>query len=76
MVAKRSDIDVTEIRSARAAGLTFADLADKFGCSVGTAHKLAGDVTSRGVVLEGGHVVAGHGRSVVEASSRITDQRK
>lgn len=63
MAAQRRDLDIAAMRRARAKGATYREVAATFGVSTGTAWN-----RTRGVVLEGGHVVAGHGRSEISAS--------
>lgn len=72
MAATRK-LDGDAIRRRRAAGETVREVAEAYGCSTATVSYHA----SRGTVLEGGDVVAGHGRSEISAvASAYTDQHK
>jgi hypothetical protein len=63
MAAPRRNLDVAAIRRARLEqGGTLRQVAQQFGCAASTVA-----YHSRGVVLEGGHVIAGHGRSEISA---------
>lgn len=71
MAAQRRDLDIAAMRRARAEGATYRDIAATFRVSTGTAWN-----RTRGVVLEGGHVVAGHGATEPIAASANTTQNK
>jgi hypothetical protein len=71
MAAQRRDLDTSAMRARRAAGATYRQIAREFGVSPATAFN-----RSRGAVLEGGHVVAGHGHSEISASIASTDHGK
>jgi transposase len=67
MAAQRSDLDGAAMRRARAQGATFRQIAAEFGVSTATAFN-----RTRGTVLEGGHVVAGHGRSEIRNAHSVS----
>lgn len=84
MVAKRSDLDTAAMRKQRATGATFREVAERHGCSIGTAWKIAripprpaGQVAhSSATVLEGGVVVAGRVRGNLLSTVERTDPGK
>jgi hypothetical protein len=64
-------LDVDGMRRARAQGATLRKIATDFNVSPTTVMN-----HTRGIVLEGGDVVAGHGRSEIVSALDTTDHGK